>query len=264
MELPKKYPEKRKKAFERMVGQLLAKTGKDFRGGTRESLLEALEGKRLRTQTKWGVAELPELLPMIREERWSPGQALEWHAHYRKREANREAGKRKPSAGDLVEYLVLVTDVPLRGVADAREALKAARRGSGGASPVLVLAPDMGELDAGEALKRFEKLSSKEKMRVTKRANRKIKVKEKELMEELEATGRLGQIICNCCGEAVACPTCTNDRLRGWELKKGSAALCYECGTLFVCDTGEVLSRLDGPKEMWGARALAQIASMGR
>ncbi len=57
MYLPsKEHYIKRKKAFERIIGQLLAEAGETSIGGSREDILKILEGKSLSIQTKWREA----------------------------------------------------------------------------------------------------------------------------------------------------------------------------------------------------------------
>ncbi|WXG41464.1 MAG: hypothetical protein WED07_11975 [Candidatus Freyarchaeum deiterrae] len=70
-------------------------------------------------------------------------------------------------------------------------------------------------------------------------------------------------IICECCGEKIACPKCKNtERLRGWNAKGRTLALCYDCGTIFWADSGEILTSLMGDKNIWGATAMALAFSL--
>lgn len=67
-------------------------------------------------------------------------------------------------------------------------------------------------------------------------------------------------IICECCGDVIPCPICDRtDLLRGWNSSGRTIALCYYCGTLFYADNDEIISRFDGKREIWGARALTFI-----
>jgi Zn-finger nucleic acid-binding protein len=65
-------------------------------------------------------------------------------------------------------------------------------------------------------------------------------------------------IICECCGEKIACPNCGNtDRLRGWGASGRTLALCYDCGAVFWADSGEILKFFEGNKDIWGAMGMA-------
>ena len=71
-------------------------------------------------------------------------------------------------------------------------------------------------------------------------------------------------IICGCCGEKIACPNCGNtERVRSWGAKERTVALCYDCGAIFWADSGEILTYLEGDKQIWGAMGMAFACLMG-
>nr|MDO8081856.1 hypothetical protein [Candidatus Freyarchaeota archaeon] len=70
-------------------------------------------------------------------------------------------------------------------------------------------------------------------------------------------------IICECCGEKIACPTCGNtERLLPLAFQPRTLALCYDCGAIFWADSGEILTSLVGDKSIWGATAMALVFSL--
>ena len=79
-------------------------------------------------------------------------------------------------------------------------------------------------------------------------------------MEDYEL--KLYPITCECCDEEIPCPKCNNIFLRGWAAKERTLALCYDCGSVFWCDSGEIIETMKGNKENWGAKALVIVGSL--
>ena len=94
-------------------------------------------------------------------------------------------------------------------------------------------------------------------------------MKDKEYEKELNELGRLGKMVFEYSGETAKCPTCKNELLRAWydpADEKETVALCYECGTVFACNSGEIIYRCgeagtpsEGKESVWGAVAMAVI-----
>ncbi len=71
------------------------------------------------------------------------------------------------------------------------------------------------------------------------------------------------RIKCECCERWISCPSCDQKALlRGWKVGYRTVALCYGCGTIFFCDTGEILATCTGPRGAWGARAIALVTNL--
>ena len=84
-------------------------------------------------------------------------------------------------------------------------------------------------------------------------------------LNQIKRTYPVRSITCECCDKRIPCPQCAqSDLLRGWGVKERTVALCYGCGILFFCDTSEILVQLEGPRESWGAQAIAIVAGLMR
>jgi len=258
MNLPsEKYLIRRKKAFERLIGQLLAEVGETSIGDSCEDILKILEGKSFFISTQWGKATLPELMPLLRKEVWSPDKVMPWYVKYCKKIVQREKKRRNRQIEYLIEYIAYASNRLLKDAEDTCKLLKSIHNNT--FSLTFGFDPEEKTITAKSALIQFNQLTIEEIAKVLKNANKIIKNKDKEFRDELIAMGRLG-IITKSHNEIVKCPICTNNMLRGWESKQGTIALCYECGALFECNTGNIISQFEGNPEIWGAKALAKIA----
>ncbi|MCK4844523.1 MAG: hypothetical protein KAS95_02505 [Candidatus Heimdallarchaeota archaeon] len=61
---------------------------------------------------------------------------------------------------------------------------------------------------------------------------------------------------CAFCKEESICPLCGNIILRELEKQGRLLGLCYVCGTVFWCDTKEIIKKLEGTRDGWGIQAL--------
>ncbi len=196
-------------------------------------------------------------MPLLKEELWSPDQVRNWFNKYRGRVVQKQRKERNRQIKYLVDYITQAANTPLKDAEDVYTLLKSRSNTN---TFLLYSGSEIKEITPRSVIKLFNQLTIEERAKVIKDTNKKIKEKEKRLRDELIATGRLGVIKCKSCNDVIMCPTCTNNVLRGWESKKGTIALCYECGTLFECNTGKIISHFEGSPGVWGARALVVIS----
>lgn len=197
LSLPSADPAKRRRALERVTGQLLAKMRVPPDAlNSRQAILAQLGTQPAKAQTKWGWVQAPEFAGLLASEEWTPEGVVQWLNYFVGREAAWKEGKRRIFEDNLTEYLSMFFTDEAKAFSDLVAAMRLECKNPLSPHVTFLSGPNF---TPKVVLRHLEGLNADAQQRILDRTKQKIRhhAGEEKLRKELESrlqdiAGRLG------------------------------------------------------------------------